>query len=106
MPPEGRIVLITPVAANTGLFRRLRSTNGHLQAIIAMVEAGEPCESVLHQLGAVQAALRCAGHSLIQCQLEQSAHSLLNSSFPKTRAQTVTSLSNLYSLFVKTQTYR
>ena len=103
MPPEGRSVLTAPDAANAELLQRLRSANGHLQAVIAMVEAGEPCESVLHQLGAVQAALKCAGRALIRCQLEQSADSLLNGSCPEIQAQTVARLSNIYSLFVKTQ---
>ena len=106
MPPEGRSVHTSPEAANAELLQRLQSANGHLQAVIAMVEAGEPCESVLHQLGAVQAALKCAGRALIQCQLEQSADSLLNDACQETQAQTVSRLSNLYSLFVKTQTYR
>lgn len=106
MPPEGWSVLATPDAAKAGLLQRLQSANGHLQAVIAMVEAGESCESVLHQLGAVQAALRCAGRVLIQCQLEQSADSLLNDPCPENRTQTVSRLSNLYSLFVKTQNYR
>ena len=105
MPPEGRSVRAAPDDANAELLQRLRSANGHLQAVITMVEAGEPCEAVLHQLGAVQAALRCAGRALIRCQLEQSANSLLNDSFPETRVQTLLRLSNLYSLLIKTQTY-
>ena len=104
MPPEGGRGLTAPDAANAGLLRRLHSANGDLQAVIALVEAGEACESVLHQLGAVQAALRGAGRALIQGQLEQSAGSLLNDPRPKTQAQTVARLSNLYSLFIKTQT--
>lgn len=105
MPSEVGNVRVSPDAANAELLQRLRSANGHLQAVIAMVEAGEPCESVLHQLGAVQAAIRCAGRTLIRCNLEQSADSLLGDSCPETRAQTVSRLSNLYSLLIKTQIY-
>ena len=106
MPPEGRSVRAAPNDTTAELLQRLRSANGHLQGVIAMAEAGEPCEAVLHQLGAVQAALRCAGRALIQCQLEKSADSLLSDSCPETRAKTVLRLSNLYSLLIKTQTYR
>ena len=52
MHPEGR----------TAIVMRLRSAEGHLGAVIDLLEAGEaPCEQVLHQLGAVRAALRVAG---------------------------------------------
>ena len=40
------------------IIRRLRCAAGHLNAVIEMTEAGQPCEQVLHQLNAVQAALR------------------------------------------------
>lgn len=106
MHPEDQRVLAARDASKDEILRRLRTTNGHLRGVIAMVEAGEPCEAVLHQLGAVQAALRCARRVLIQCQLEQSVDSLLSDSPPETRAQTVVRLSNLYSLLIKTQDYR
>lgn len=104
MLPEGRNVHVTQDAANAAFLQRLRSAHGHLQAVIAMVEAGEPCESVLHQLGAVQAALSCARRAIIQCHVEQSADSLLSDPCPESRAQTVERLSNLYSLLIKLQT--
>lgn len=94
MQPESRSSLTVPNAAAPGLTQRLRSANGHLKAVIEMVEAGEPYESILNQLEAVQAALRCAGLVLIQCQLEQSVDSLLNDPSPETRARTVSRLSN------------
>lgn len=105
MPPEGRNVHIMEYAPDAEILQRLRSANGHLQAVILMVEAGEGCESVLHQLGAVQAALKCAGRALIMCQLEQSAGSLLDDSCPEARTQTVLRISNLYDLLIKNQTY-
>jgi DNA-binding FrmR family transcriptional regulator len=106
MPSEGWRARVTPSDTTAELLQRLRSAHGHLGAVIDMAEAGEPCEVVLHQLGAVQAALRCAGRVLIQCQLEQSADSLLSDSPPETRAKTVLRLSKLYSIFIKTQANR
>jgi len=47
------------------IVRRLRSAEGHLGAVIGLLEAGKPCEQVLHQLGAVRAALRVAGARLV-----------------------------------------
>ncbi|MDP1715698.1 MAG: metal-sensing transcriptional repressor [Anaerolineales bacterium] len=44
--------------------QRLRCAAGHLNAVIKMAEAGEPCEQLLHQLGAVDAAMRAAGARL------------------------------------------
>ena len=38
--------------------RRLRSAAGHLNGVAGMVERNTDCESVLHQLLAVQAAIR------------------------------------------------
>ncbi len=46
------------------LLNRLRSAEGHLHGIIGMLEADEPCEQVLHQLEAVEAALEAAGRAL------------------------------------------
>ena len=54
------------------VIKRLRSAGGHLEAVINMLEAGESCEPLLHQLGAVRAALRAAGGRLLASQLRQS----------------------------------
>ncbi len=54
------------------IIRRLRCATGHLDAVIKMAEAGQPCEQVLHQLNAVQAALHTAGVKIIRCQAESS----------------------------------
>ena len=47
-----------PDELQTNLVRRLRTSAGHLQGVASMVERGADCESVLHQVLAVQAALR------------------------------------------------
>jgi DNA-binding FrmR family transcriptional regulator len=54
----------------TEVIQRLRSAKGHLGAIIGMLEIGEPCEVIFHQLGAVQAALHAAGEKLLSCQIK------------------------------------
>ena len=46
----------------------LRTAGGHLDRIAGMLVAGEPCEPILHQLGAVQAAVHAAGGRLLDRQ--------------------------------------
>jgi DNA-binding FrmR family transcriptional regulator len=101
MPHENHSIRVAPEAPNAEFLQRLRSAHGHLEAVIAMAESGKPCEAVLHQMGAVQAALSCAGRAFIHCQLEQSIDSLLSDSPPEMHAKTVSRLSNLYSLLIK-----
>jgi DNA-binding FrmR family transcriptional regulator len=52
------------------IMQRLRSAAGHLNAVIYMAESGQSCEEVLHQLNAVQAALRIAGIKIVCCEAE------------------------------------
>lgn len=106
MPPEGQSIHEAPSSANAELLQRLHSANGHLQAVIAMVEAGEPCESLLHQLWAVEAAIVAARRTLIQCQVKQIAPSLLTDSCADAQADTVLRLTNLYSLLIKAEHYQ
>jgi hypothetical protein NreA len=62
MQPEERAEII----------QRLRSAKCHLGAVISLLEAGKPCEQVLHQLSAVRAALRVAGARLLDGQINHS----------------------------------
>lgn len=83
------------------IIRRLRSAGGHLEAIISMLEAGEPCESLLHQLGAVRAALQAAGGRLLACQLRQSQNVIRNSPSVEDRVAETTRLLLLYHLLTR-----
>jgi DNA-binding FrmR family transcriptional regulator len=82
---------------------RLRSASGHLTAVIEMTEAGKPCEQVLHQLNAVEAALRAAGARLIICQVKSSRAVILASTSPKQRTAELERFQSLYVNFVKFQ---
>ena len=80
---------------------RLRSAAGHLDAVIRMAENGQPSEEVLHQLNAVQSALRVAGTKIICCEAESIREEILNSaSFPE-RAVELHRLQSLYSIYVQ-----
>jgi len=87
------------------IIRRLRSAEGHLGAVIGMAESGEPCEQVLHQLGAVQAALRAAGARLLTCQVKHSEDVIRNSLSPEDRAAELTRLRSLYQLLAQYPEY-
>jgi hypothetical protein NreA len=81
--------------------RRLQSAQGHLTAVIGMLEAGEPCEQVLHQLHAVQAALLVAGARLLACQVETSKNVIQLSTCPEERVAELNRLSDLYQIMMR-----
>src|SRR5215208_1755873 len=81
--------------------RRLRCAAGHLNAVIEMAESGEPCEQVLYQLHAVQAALRTAGVKIIECQARSSQGVILNSTSVIQRTAELRHLQSLYEIFIK-----
>ncbi|MEO8354742.1 MAG: metal-sensitive transcriptional regulator [Chloroflexota bacterium] len=83
------------------IVRRLRCAPGHLNAVIEMTESGEPCEQVLHQLNAVQAALQTAGVRIIECQARSSQDIILNSTSITQRTAELRHLHSLYTIFVK-----
>ncbi len=80
---------------------RLKSAAGHLRAVIGMVEVGEPCDAVLHQLGAVQAALASAGSAIIDCQVESSAEIILRNPSTEVRVAELERLVTLYGLLTR-----
>lgn len=83
------------------IIRRLRCTAGHLNAVIEMTEAGKSCEQVLHQLNAVQAALRMTGTKLIVCQAQNSQTIIVDSPSPKRRISELKRLQSLYTTFMQ-----
>jgi DNA-binding FrmR family transcriptional regulator len=83
------------------IIRRLRCAAGHLNAVIEMTEADQPCEQVLHQLGAVEAALRAAGRELILCQTQASQSIILDSPSTKQRIAELKRLQSLYTIFLQ-----
>jgi len=82
------------------IIRRLHCAAGHLNAVIEMAEADQPCEQVLHQLNAVQSALSAAGNRIIHCQAESSQDVILNSSCSERTAE-LKRLQSLYSVFTQ-----
>lgn len=83
------------------ILRRLRCTAGHLNAVIKMVEDNETCEQVLHQLAAVDAAIRAAGIRLIICQAQSSQAIIVESPSVKQRTDELKRLQSLYTTLVR-----
>lgn len=52
------------------LLRRLHCAEGHLRGVAAMIEREEDCENIVHQLLAVQGALREVNRRLLNHHLE------------------------------------
>jgi DNA-binding FrmR family transcriptional regulator len=78
---------------------RLRSAEGHLHAVIQMSADGAPYEQVLHQLGAVQAALRAAGSALLREQVQDSLAALLQDPNEAVRQSEMKKLGAMYQLW-------
>ncbi len=83
------------------LLNRLRSAEGHLHGVIGMLEANEPCEQVLHQLEAVEAALEAAGRTLRTQEFCCCAEILLHSPDEATRIAEMRRLAVLCKLPVQ-----
>ena len=83
------------------ILRRLQCAAGHLNAVIEMTEAGQPCELVLYQLNAVDAALKAVAIKMIQCQASSSQDVIVNSNSVIQRTAELQRLQSLYSIFLK-----
>ena len=53
-------------ASDPALLARLRRAEGHLRAVVAMVQEGRDCIAIAQQLQAVEAALVAAKREMIQ----------------------------------------
>jgi DNA-binding FrmR family transcriptional regulator len=84
---------------------RLKTAAGHLHAIQELVEAGRPCEEVVHQLRAVKASLRAVETRLLTCQIKQSVEIILNGR-AEARAVELARLYRLYEFLVQQPDYK
>lgn len=83
------------------IMQRFHSVRGHLEAVIQMTEVGRPCDELLYQLNAVQAALRAIGIKLIACQAQDSRTVILRSSSPEERIFELKRIQALYTIFLQ-----
>jgi len=83
------------------IVNRLRTAEGHLHAIVGMVESDAACEEVLHQLDAVEAALDAAGCALRYSQFRQSIDVIRHGASAEARLAELERLATLYRLQVR-----
>ena len=88
-----------------GTLRRLQSAAGHLNAVIQMAEREAPGEEVLHQLCAVQAALRAVGCQLLDEQLHIQLEQIAQHCACEQREQVMEPLKTFYALLAKAEGY-
>ena len=83
------------------IMQRLRSAVGHLKAVIEMAESSQPCEAVLHQLNAVQSALRITGTKIICCEAASVRENLVNSLTSSETSTEIYRLQSLYTIYIQ-----
>ena len=86
---------------HSDIVRRLHCAAGHLEAVIKMAEADEPCEQVLHQLAAVEAAIHAAGTKVIICEAQASQVIILESPSLMQRNTELKRLQSLSTILMK-----
>lgn len=59
------------MSGKTTMTQRLRSAQGHLDAVVRMAEEGSYCIDVVHQLSAVQGALERIRRQLVEEHLRE-----------------------------------
>jgi DNA-binding FrmR family transcriptional regulator len=57
-------------ASHPGIVTRLKRAEGHLRAVIAMIEEGRPCVDLAQQIHAVESAVSNAKRELIHDHIE------------------------------------
>ena len=72
--------------------RRLLSAGGHLKAVTAMVESKVPHRIVLHQLHAVQGALKTVSQMILEEYIEECFQLLETGNSPEENQQALDSL--------------
>ena len=83
------------------VIQQLRSAGSHLKATFGMLDAGEPCEIVLHQLGLVHAALGATTTKLLASQLRRCQEVIRLSAIAEDRAAELARFLVLYCLLIK-----
>jgi DNA-binding FrmR family transcriptional regulator len=89
---------IHPIPNHT-IVHRLRSASCHLDATRIAFETGQPCAQTLHQLGAVEAAIREARLAIVKSEMHRNLANLRNSRCDeqtKTAAQSIIELYESY----------
>ena len=68
------------------ILKRLKRADGHLRAVIAMIEEAKPCIDIAQQLQAVESAIHQAKKSLIHDHLDHCLDAAVSSGSVKKKA--------------------
>lgn len=66
-------------STHPAIVNRLRRANGHLQKVVAMIEAGDSCLRIAQQLQAVESAIANAKATLIKDHLDHCLDAVVGS---------------------------
>ena len=80
------------------LTRRLRCVEGHLRGIVIMVEQGADCKNIVHQMLAVQGALREVNRLLLKQYLDLCLREHLREADVAAREKCLDEVVSLYQL--------
>lgn len=94
-----------PDGTHLAITRRLQSAAGHLDAVIQMTEREAPGVEILHQLCAVQGALRAIGCQILREQLQIQLAQIEQQCPCEHREQVAETLKTFYALLVKSEVF-
>jgi DNA-binding FrmR family transcriptional regulator len=83
-------------AAKEKILARLRSVEGHLRGVLAMVEADDYCVDVLRQAKAIHAALAKVETLLLDRHLQHCVTTAVRSDKPQERERVIAELLDLF----------
>ena len=73
--------------SHPAVINRLKRAGGHLQKVISMIEAGEPCLDIAQQLQAVESAISSAKTTLINDHLDHCLDTVIDTMEPARRKE-------------------
>jgi DNA-binding FrmR family transcriptional regulator len=86
---------------NPAIVHRLRSASGHLEAIQIAFETNQPSEQTLHQLGAVEAAIREVSLAIVKSEMHRNLRNLRSSRCDEETITLAQSILELYERYCR-----
>jgi DNA-binding FrmR family transcriptional regulator len=83
------------------IIHRLRTATGHLESTLTAFETGQPSEKMLHQLGAVEAAIRQVRLAIVKIEMLQNLNILRASGCDEERRTATQHILDLYERFCR-----
>jgi CsoR family transcriptional regulator, copper-sensing transcriptional repressor len=84
--------------ANETVLKRLKTTEGHLQGVIRMVEKDEYCIDVIRQIQAVEASLNKINSMILEDHLNSCVITAIRGPQPKERERVLKEISEVFAM--------